>query len=158
MKRRWAVWSVLAAVGAVTVVLGLCTGPGRPLTRADHAVPPLPTLPASTASLAASAIVGSVEARGNVLTALTDALVIVPAYPSERVLELSGSEVRGVGPSVTVTFLRNQGRAIAWYGLVGQDEGIVATIPVGTTVLVSFTNDLATASQDRNLTLRVVGG
>lgn len=143
---------MLIAVCACVVAGGLATGGVR--EAAPVAVVPSPAPGASGACGAPSLVAGAGAADGARVEAFTNALVAVPGCGSDRTMLLSGSSVRGVGPAVSVTYTLAAAETSAWYGLVGP-EGVALLLPAGAGALVSFTNDLASGSEDRNLRLEV---
>ncbi len=150
-------WPVLAGLFVCVVAVGLATGavPGDTLTS-------VASLPASVAtgdcggpSLIAGSGDRATHAADGVLEAFTNALVGLPGCARERVVRLSGSPAKGVGPAVSVTYVRDAGADTAWQGTVGP-EGVLVVVPPATEALVSFTNDLVSGSEDRNLRLEMV--
>lgn len=102
-----------------------------------------------------AAIAGSTVWADGALRASTNALVAVPGCSSERVLLMSGTDVRGVGPAVSLTLVGAGGRRAVWHGyLTGAKTAV--DLPIGYDALISFTNDLASGAEDRNLIVEVV--
>lgn len=97
------------------------------------------------------AIVGVTAFNGDVLTAYTNALLFVPECDTERVLEISGTVVDGVGATVTVSL---SDRTVLWHGVAGSEAALIR-LPGREPSWVSYTNDIRNDRGDRNLFVTV---
>lgn len=147
-------WAILAIVCLCVVATGLATGRVSQLTAPSVAAPPSMPQTAFGACGEPAFIVGSGEAAGGELRAFTNTLVLVPGCEAAGRLLLTGSLARGVGPAVSVTYVGAGGESTGWYGEV-DTGGVEVPLPPATRALVSFTNDLASGAEDRNLRLEV---
>lgn len=95
-------------------------------------------------------LVGEGRQTAEALTAFTNALAVIPGCDFARNVVLKGSTVKGVGPAVTLTAVNQATTELRWTGFIA-DDPIEFIIPAASIWLISFTNDLATDSEDRNL-------
>lgn len=90
------------------------------------------------------------QKRKETLVVFTNALIVLPACDVSRKFILEGTTVDDVGPAVTFTSIKHSDISLEWSGFVA-DDPIALTLQGGASGLLSFTNDLATDSEDRNL-------
>lgn len=144
-------WLVVVSVATISLLVGVSTG--RP------AMTSLGEVSRSPSSTTTSQVCGSLDVlsglsvrHGSVLDVFTNGLVEVSSCDSEVVLMLRGSEVEGRGPAVSVTWLTEAGTLeLVWSGFASANEFVEMVIPASTTAYISFTNDVATGTEDRNL-------
>ena len=144
-RRRAAPYGLLVAVVTTATVLALlATSIGQPFGPPALDVSARLPLPAEAPCDRWALLAGVGQERGAAVAIFTDGLAALPACSSaERTLVLRGTAARGLGAYAVAS--DDDGVAFAGY-VDGEVE-----LRVRGDLRVAFTNDLATADEDRNL-------
>lgn len=123
-------------------------------TPAPHAVEVLePTVSCDVPQI----VFGRGRVEEGIADIFTNALIHIPPCDVERLLELSGSQLAGVGPAITVRQSSPRLETSTWAGFVSAGSTTQVRLRVGAASLVSFSNDASNENEDRNLTFSIRG-
>lgn len=101
----------------------------------------------------AALLTGHAKLTARRVTVYTNSLLQLNLCDRHLTLTLMGSELRGVGPAVSVTGFIGGKPELLWYGSVPADAPRVVQLVESGPVILSYTNDAHEGSADRNLSV-----